>query len=208
MKKKLLLALMSTLLLTGCGMTREIECDTIDEEGAHVRITSANRLFYGCGVRVCEYTPKGEAPVYALELDIEDHVIRASKGRLLTIHLTDGKTVVLSNLYDAKSEVTESVEMQTETGLYTDFVPVYDGWYDAVYSVPVTSTYRYSRPVVKRESWIKLYYIISPEQIQQIIHSQVDYIVIATDRTPIEKSGEDLPEILQGLMPLFSTQQQ
>lgn len=204
MMKKMFLALMGVLVLTGCGMVREIECDTVNEEGAHVRITSANRLFSGCGVRICEYTPKGEKQAqYALELDIQDRVIRARKGNLLTVHLYDGSKVVLKNLYDAESEVTETVENQLESNTYTDFVPVYDGWYDAVYSVPVTRRYSYTRPVVRRESWVKLYYIITPAQMQQIIDGQVESVVVATDREPIEKTGRDLPEILRGLMALF-----
>lgn len=202
--KRTILALMSIVLLTGCGMTRQIECDTINDEGAHVRVTSANRLFYGCGVRVCEYTPQGGHAQYALELDIEDRVIRASKGDLLTIYLKDGSTVVLRNLYDAKSEVTEHIETETDTEYQTDFVPVYDGWYDAIYTVPVTRTYRRTRPVVRRDSWIKLYYEISSAQTQKITNGEVDHIVIATDRQPIEKTGRDLPEILRGLMELFS----
>lgn len=202
--KKISIFLLSTLLLTSCGMTRQIECDTINDEGAHVRITSANRLFYGCGVRICEYTPKGQKSVYSLELDIEDRIIHASKGDLMTITMYDGQTVKLRNLYDAQSEVTEHVENETETQMYTDYVPVYDGWYGAVYSMPVTRSYRYTRPVVRQDSFVKLHYIISENQMKTIMNGKVESITIATDREPIEKTGRDLPEILKGLMALFT----
>lgn len=202
--RKFLFILIGSLLLTGCGMVREIECDTVNEEGAHVRITSANPLFYGCKVRVCEYTPKGKKKSqYAIELDIQDRIIKASKGDLLTIRFDDGSKVVLKNLYDAESEVTETIENETESGMYTDYVPVYDGWYDAIYSVPVTRTYHYTRPVVRQKSFVKLYYYVSEEQVQKIINSKVTDIVIATDLESIEKAGHSLPEIINGLMSLF-----
>lgn len=201
--KKILFALLGMLVLTACGTIREIEYDATDEDGAHVRITSANRLFYGCGLRVCEYTPKGGKTLYALELDIEDRVLRVSKGDLLTIRLANGKNVTLQNLYDAQSEVTQTIVDEAQTHLYTDMVPVYDVWYDAVYAIPVTTSYHTTRPVVRQDSFVKLYYIIHPDQLQEIISNEVKSVVIATDRETIEKDGEDLPEILQVLMNLF-----
>lgn len=198
-----LLFVCGTMLFSSCLGPRAIECDTTDEQGAHVRLTSANRLFMGCGLRLCEYTPKGEKTYYSIELDIEDRIIRARKGALFTIYLTDGTTVVLRNLYDAKSEVTEHVETETDTEMHTDFVPVYDAWYDAVYTVPVTRTYRYSRPVVRQDSFVKLHYIISRADLDRIMAAKVDHIVVATDRQPIEKTGRDLPEILSRLFSLF-----
>lgn len=189
--------------MTSCLGSRAIECDTTDEHGAHLRITSANRLFSGCGLRLCEYTPVGQKTYYGIELDIEDRIIRARKGDLFTIYLKDGQKIVLRNLYDVKSEVTQELETETQTEMYTDFVPVYDAWYGAVYTVPMIGTYRRPRTVVRTNSFVKLHYIISKEDLNRIATSTVDHITIATDQSPIDKDGDIMPEIISRLLPLF-----
>lgn len=199
----LLIMAFVAVCFTSCETYRMIECDTVDETGARVRITSADRICSGCKLRICQYTESGKQPLYGLELDVENRVIRARKGNLLTIQLADGKSVVLKNLYDTKSEQTETVENETTTNFYTSYVPVYDAWYDAVYTVPVTDTYRTSRPVVRTESLAKLYYLITPEQVNQIVQSEVTGIVIATDSEPIRQRPRGLSDSVRELFGLF-----
>lgn len=200
--KKIFFSLLTLALLSSCAISREIACDTTDEHGGHLRITSANYLFSGCQLRLGEYT-LGNQKHYGLEFDIEDRIISASKGDLLTIYLEDGSKVVLKNLENAKSEVTEHVEEETETHMYTDFVPVYSHMYDAVVAVPYTGTYTTRRPVVRQDSFVKLYYVISLQDMNRIINGKVDHITLATDRDPIEANAHRMPKILKEVSTLF-----
>lgn len=203
MRKSFFLLAIVALLLPSCGAYRMIECDTVDETGARVRITSSERIFSGCNLRVCQYVTVKQDTVYGVELDIEDEVIQSRKGNLLTIQFANGRMVVLKNLYDTKSEQVQRVETETDTQFYTDYVPVYDAWLDAVYTVPVTNSYRRSRPVVRTESLAKLYYLITKEQITEICNNEVTGVVIVTDSHPIRQRVKGLSDSVRELFGLF-----
>lgn len=191
------------MALTACAAPRAIEVDRTESDGAQLRITSANRIFSGCELRICQYTPKGQNPVYGICLDIQDRIIRASAGDLLTIHMKDGSTIQLKNLYNAESEVHERVENEVETGMYTDYVPVYSAWHDAVVAAPITRTYQYSHPVVREDSWVRLYYIMTPEQMSRVAEGKVDHIELVTDRETIVRKAHAISRAIQNLQTLF-----
>ena len=200
--KKILLGL-TALLAVSCSTVKQIEVNTTDEHGAHVQITSGVRLFGGCSLRMCQYTMPGHKSIYGIALDIENQIVHASQGDMLNIYLKDSSVISLQNLYDTQSEVEEHVETRLQTNTYTDFVPVYDAWYGAFYSVPVYRTMHYTEPVVYQESWVRLYYYISDADLSKLMNARVDHISIATDSFTISRSGRKTPKAVKELMELF-----
>lgn len=199
---RLLYWLTFSILLCSCSISREIVCDNTDEHGGRFRMTSANYLFSGCHLRLCEYSHQSKVQ-YGLELDIEDRIVTASKGDLLTIYLKNGETVVLKNLEYAKSEVTEHVEEVPQTQMLTDFIPVYSRMYDAVVAVPFTRMHTSYHKEIREDSFVKLHYLISQQQINQIIQQKVSHITISTDRQPIEAKAHRMSKILKEISTLF-----
>lgn len=189
--------------LASCAAPRSIEVDRTESDGARLRMTSANSIFSGCELRVCQYTPQGKNPVYGICLDIQDRIIHASAGDLLTIYMKDGNRVQLKNLYNAQSEVHEHVENELETEVYTDYVPVYSAWHDAIVAAPVTRTYQYTRPVVREDSWVRLYYMMTPDQMSQVAEGKVDHIELVTDRETIVRRAHRISRAIRNLQTLF-----
>lgn len=197
--KKLMILLVASISL--CCQAQNIERKT-ELDGGILSVTSAEKLFSGCKMRLCHFVSK-EDNLYGLELDLTDRVRSVSKGNLLTITFRDESTIVLENLYDTQAEVTveRSVESRTEFG--TTFVSGYDPWFGVFYSEPVRTAYTADVPVMRTSTFASLYYLITPQQIKKIINGKVSNIQIVTDSETICKKARPISDNFELLYSLF-----
>ncbi len=201
MKKYVLsLALLMAMTLSVSAQSVEKRYNT---DKGKLTVTSAENLFIDCDLRMCSFLPKGSTEArYGLELDLTDRVYYASKGNLLTIVFKDNSTIELENLFDTKAEISQESHVESHPEYRTTFVPVYDPWLDAFYSEAVTQRFTQVVPVTTTTSFADLYYKITPEQIDKILHNKVKEIRIVTDQGTIVKKARPFRDAIAALYPL------
>lgn len=195
---KKLFVVFAALMACICVSAQTIERVT-DFEGGKVVMTSAERLFSGCKMRLCTYTGADKKKVYGIGLELTDRATHVSEGNVFTIHFKDGSRITLHNLWDTKAEVTQEQHVNTYHHSYTDFVPVYDAWVDAIYSVPIDRSYVEHVPVTSTSTFTTLYYIVTPAQLDKIAQGDVSKVSIVTNEETIVKKARPLSEAVASL---------
>ena len=195
--KRLLLLTFATML-AAAGMAQCI-ARVAPYNGGKLTVTSSEKLFSGCEMSLCRYVDAQNKTIYAIELDLTDRGEHACEGNLFTVHFKDGSRISMTNMFDAKAEIDHDSYISTQTHTYTDFVPVYDGWYDAIYSVPVSGTYVENMPVNRTTAYLTLFYIISKQDIQKIAKVNVSQVSIVTDGETIVKKARGISRSIAAL---------
>lgn len=195
MKKMILSAMVFVCAMTMNAQTIE---RIMDIEGGKVWVTSQEKLFSGCQLRMGRYED-GTDVVYGLILELTDRANHVCAGNLFTIHLKDGSRITLTNLWDTKADVEHEDYVETFNRTNTNFMFLYDAWDEAIYSVPVTTSYQERVPVHKTTSRATLSYIITEKQIQKIIDSNVKQVSIVTDEGTIVKKARPLSDAVSVL---------
>lgn len=190
----IIFALLSSMTVGAQNIER-----TTNYKGGVVKITSAEKIFSGCQIRLCNYTDSKGGITYGLEVDLTDRTNHVCEGNNLTIHFKDGSRITVSNLWDTKAEVKHESYVQSYDHTVTDFVPVYDAWLDAVYSAPITRHYTEHVPVDNVTTFARLYYILTPAQIEKIISSKIKDVTIVTDENTIVKKARPFSEAVSEL---------
>lgn len=192
--KHLILSLFA-MTLSAAGMAQCVD-RIVPYDGGKVTITSPDKLFSGCEMRLCRWDRPQSQKVFAIQLDLTDRAEHVCQGNLLTIHFKDGTRISLTNMQDTQADITHESYIDTRQHTYTDIVPVYDGWYDAIYGVPVTGTYTENVPVSRTTSFLSLFYILSPKDIEKIAQGKVSQISLVTDQQTIIKKARPLSEAI------------
>lgn len=195
-----LIAIFITMAICMPAQAQIIEKRYENEDGT-AYLTNAVSLFSGCKLRMCSYHFKDGRIAYGIGLDMTDRIDHVCKGNLLTIHFKDGSRISLSNLYDTKADVHQEHSISTQDHYHTDYIPVYDGWYDAFYAVPVETRYTTTTPVVRTTTFASLYYVVTPEQISKIAEGNVADMSIVTDSETIVKKARPLSRAVKELFP-------
>ena len=177
----------------------------IEAEEGLLKITSAEKLFSDCKIRMCSFTPneKGAKTLYGIELDLTDRVQSASKGDLLIISFEDGSTIELANLYDTQAEVSQETRMETQHNMGTAYVPAHRAWGRVIGAHPLTYTYEEDVPVTTTTTFASLYYKVTEEQIDKIIKGDIKGIKIVNNRETIEKKARPFSEAVADLFPVI-----
>jgi len=202
MKSRLLILCMLVIVCT-CGFAQTIERQQRFEDG-DLRITSAEKLFSGCKMRMCSYeSDDGKYKIYGIELDMTDRVRFVQEGDLFTIFLEGEESISLANMYETRADVTTEQHVQTHDRMHTDFVMTYDPWFDIISASPITRMTTEHVPVTTSTSYANLYYVLTSEQIERIINGKVERVTIVAANKTIEKKARKLSETMAELFPLI-----
>lgn len=195
---KKIFVIIAAMMATVLASAQTIERVT-DFEGGKVAMTSAEKLFSGCKMRLCTYVGADKKKIYGIALELTDRATHVSEGNVFTIHFEDGSRITLHNLWDTKAEVTQEHHVDTYRHVQTDFIPVYDAWDDAFYSVPVDRSYTEHVPVTSTKTFTALYYIVTTAQLDKIEKGDISKVSIVTDEETIVKKARPLSSAIAKL---------
>lgn len=194
--KKILIAIITLCALSTMYVNAQSIEKKAEFEGGQVEITSAQKLFSDCKLRMSRYEKDGNVK-YGLVLEMKDLASHVDKGSQFTITFKDGSTISLSNLRD--SEATVKREASTKT--VSDDVTVYRAW-RGIGRARSVSVY-HEEPVITTTTFIRTFYIVTPEQIEKISTNKIKNVSIVTDEETIQKKASSLSKIVATLFPLI-----